>query len=315
MPYRLTHEEPLANGLRRVVREELRAGLKALSGEVPSATPEAKAEAIHEARKSIKKVRAIIRLLGAGLGAGGARDNAGLRDAARELAQLRDADVVVKTVDTLLARYPHGLSAELVSSMRSDLMVLGAAVADGNVTDPIAAATSTLSKTLRLVNFWRFGKVDFDLIEAGFEATYRKARRNLERVKADPSVQNFHELRKRVKDHWYHIRLLEIVRPQVLAAREASLRDLQECLGDDHDLAVLEIRIGPESELIPLVEIARKELRGTALALATRLYQQKPKAYIRRMRELWSAWRSEPLPRPRPILVPQKRPRAATQTA
>ena len=314
MPYRLTREESLANGLRRVVREELRAGLKALSGEANPALPEATAEAIHEARKSIKKVRAVIRLLGSGLGTG-VRDNAALRDAARELAHLRDADAVVQTVDTLLARYPHGLSAELVSSMRSDLMVLGAAAADGNSTDPIAAATATLSKTLRLVNFWRFGKADFDLIEAGFEASYRKGRRNLERVKADPSVQNFHELRKRVKDHWYHIRLLEIVRPQVLAAREASLRDLQECLGDDHDLAVLEVRIGPESELIPLVEIARKELRGTALALATRLYQQKPRAYMRRMRELWSSWRSERLPRPRPILVPQKRARAATQTA
>jgi hypothetical protein len=57
---------------------------------------------------------------------------------------------------------------------------------------------------------------------------------------------------------------------------------------------------------------ARAELRSDALALASRLYQQKPRAYVRRLRSLWDAWRAVPVPRPRPIAVPPKRAHAAT---
>ncbi len=317
MAFRLVRSESLATGLRRVVREELRSAIQALTDGVAAD----RVEGIHEARKSIKKIRAVIRLLTPHLGAAGVRDNIALREAARDLAQLRDADVVLTTVDSLLLQFPQGISAEVLSSLRSDLALREQPSVDVVEATPDSAigvvgnALATLRRTQRLVNLWRFQPVEFEAIEAGLLDAYRKGRRNLTRAVEEPTVENYHELRKRVKDHWYHVRLLEVVRPQVLAAREASLRDLQQCLGDDHDLAILERHLVPESEVLPLIETARAELRGSALALAGRLYQQKPRAFVRRMRELWDGWRSEPLPRRSPISVPPKRARAASQTA
>jgi len=44
---------------------------------------------------------------------------------------------------------------------------------------------------------------------------------------------------RRVKDHWYHARLLENMWAQVMNGYEESLKDLETRLGDDHNLVVL----------------------------------------------------------------------------
>jgi hypothetical protein len=50
---------------------------------------------------------------------------------------------------------------------------------------------------------------------------------------------NLHELRKTVKDLWYHLRLLGGDRPPPIETLTKRLRDLGQKLGDDHDLAML----------------------------------------------------------------------------
>jgi len=302
MAYRLNREEAVLTGLRRVVREELEAAAK----------QKMDAPGIHEARKAIKKVRAVIRLLGPSLGEAGARDNQTLRDAGRALSQQRDSSAAVETVETLLKKFPSGVSAEALSTLRSELQLASLPeAADASA----AAVVAALNRTRRLVNFWRVPGNGFEVIETGLLRTYRQGRRHLALAIEEPGVERFHELRKRVKDHWYHIRLLELLRPQLLSSREASLKDLQECLGDDHNLAILETKIGPGSSILPLIEQARSELRANAVAIASRLYRQKPRAYVRRMREVWDAGRAEPLPRRRPISVPAKRAQFAPRSA
>jgi hypothetical protein len=69
--------------------------------------------------------------------------------------------------------------------------------------------------------------------------------------------------------------------------------ELADRLGDDHDLAVLADWIrehtGAGPEFYNAVDRRRAELQAEAITLGARLYADKPKAYVRRMRRLWKA--------------------------
>jgi hypothetical protein len=46
--------------------------------------------------------------------------------------------------------------------------------------------------------------------------------------------------------------------------------------------------------LFDLMESYQKELRGNAVSLGQRVYEEKPKQFTERMRHLWDAWQAEP---------------------
>jgi CHAD domain len=114
----------------------------------------------------------------------------------------------------------------------------------------------------------------------------------------------FHEWRKRVKDHWYHTRLIESLWTEEMKAREKSLKELETWLGDDHNLFVLHSLISGEpaafgetaivDALLDLIDDRQKELRRNALSLGARLYDDKPKAFLRRVEHLWQEWQDRP---------------------
>jgi CHAD domain-containing protein len=144
------------------------------------------------------------------------------------------------------------------------------------------------------------------LIERGFEAAYRRGGEALACVRKDPSPENYHELRKRVKDHWYHMRLLEDAWPEVLHPYVQTLNDLQEWLGEDHNLAVLretlahagagQLQAEQIDSLARLIGNYQTELRERSIAAAERIYTARPKALTRRTRHLWEVWQKHPTP-------------------
>ena len=102
--YRLKADESLPDAIGRVARGRIDHALDELRGKSGS-TPE---EAVHEARKDMKKLRALLRLVYAELGKEAfARENACFRDAARELAGARDADVMLATLKALERPVAH----------------------------------------------------------------------------------------------------------------------------------------------------------------------------------------------------------------
>ena len=84
-----------------------------------------------------------------------------------------------------------------------------------------------------------------------------------------------------------------------MPAYERRLKDLETWLGEDHNLVVLEEKVmaepgfyGREPEIALFVKLIRKyhrELRGNALALGERIYDEKPRQFTRRMRRMWDA--------------------------
>jgi CHAD domain-containing protein len=100
MAGRLERSESGVAGVRRILRRET----KKASRRIRSRRG-VRGEAIHDARKRLKKARAALRLVRDRLGdAEYRRENEALRDAARPLSEIRDADVLIATLEGLMGR-------------------------------------------------------------------------------------------------------------------------------------------------------------------------------------------------------------------
>jgi CHAD domain-containing protein len=302
MAYRLERDESVIRGLKRVVRDEMKSAGTNLSGGKKTNRD----EAIHGARKSIKKVRAILRLVSAELGGAHERENSRLRDVARRLSEFRDAVAIIETFDDLKRKY-RGAAGDRLKSVRVALRKRHNQTANAeDIAAVLEEAGDALRKATKRVKAWPLQTDGYAAIGPGLEATYRAGRSALARVRKDPRPENFHELRKRVKDHWYHLRLLEDLWTSMISASEKSLKDLETWLGNDHNLVVLRDRIvaepafyGRQKDIdltLELIDKYQKELRDQSLSLAERIFAEKPREFSRRMKHLWDTWRHEPKP-------------------
>jgi len=300
MAYRLERDESVIRGLKRVVRDEMKSAGTSLSG----GRKTNRDEAMHGARKSIKKVRAILRLVSAELGGAHERENTRLRDVARRLSAFRDAFVIVETFDALKKKYRDEAGDRLKSVRVALTQRRNETAKAADIATVLEEASVALRKAAKRVKTWPLQNDGYAAIGPGLEATYRAGRSALARVRKDPRPENFHELRKRVKDHWYHLRLLEDLWTRMMSASEKSLKDLETWLGNDHNLAVLRARIvtepafyGKQKDIdltLELIDRYQKELRGQSLSLAERVFAETPREFTHRMKHLWHTWRHEP---------------------
>jgi CHAD domain-containing protein len=292
--YRFKLGEPVPEAIKRIVGEEIEAAAGHLSGQGDADRD----EAIHEARKSIKKIRGVLRLMRGELGDIYGMENAHFGDIGRELSQFRDAGASIETFDALRKRYRGEMDGRMLASIRRRLK---ASKRQAEQQAGIAAVLTRMAAALRQlapsVSRWPLAKDGFPAIAPGLEATFRDGQKAMARARKHPLPENYHEWRKRVKAHWYHIRLLEGVWDGAMPAYEKRLKDLETWLGEDHNLVVLEEKIraapgaygrAPEIALfVRLIGKHRKELRGDALALGARTYGEKPRQFTGRMRRMW----------------------------
>jgi CHAD domain-containing protein len=305
MSYRLSLADELSASVRAVAREQLQGAVEQLESRGAD-----QVRAIHEARKHLKKTRALLRLVRSALGrATYRRENDALRDVAAQLSATRDADVLVATVDALAQRGAGRLPADDFAALRAALMAEAEAAhvggtgattapaptAAGAPADTAAAAAQELRAAHGRVEEWPLEGSDWETVVDGISRAYARGFREREIAEAEPTVQHLHDWRKRVKDLWYHHRLLQQVWPAVMEAYGEEAHVLSEQLGDDHDLAVLHARLERGVELpasaaadleplLALVDERRAELQAAARQIAMRLYAESPKAFERRLR-------------------------------
>lgn len=296
MAYRLETGEPLANAMRRVVTEQMEASLAALTGPNP-------AEGVHEARKSFKKIRAALRLVRPTLGATYRVENTTFRAMGRGLSALRDAEAMRGTWDTLYQANGQHIPARLHAQVADILQARQQALVEQEretLDACITQVTDPLREALHRVESWPLPD-DFGSIAQGFEATYRRGRKALKAAYTAHQPAQFHAWRRRVKDHWYHVRLMENVWPSLMACWHGDLKALSELLGDDHNLVVLHQTLlkAPDTTLdaddavilSELIGQQQRRLRGQARPLGERLYAERPKALRRRIARYWDVWR------------------------
>ena len=285
--FRLRDGESAPNGIQRIACGQLDMSIERLDGE----TDEDTGTAVHETRKSLKRLRTTVRLARDELGEDVyRRENVGFRDAGRRLAGARDSQVLLETLAAVSDR--DGAARDGCTPLRRTLSAQHAA-AQKNLQEgeAVGEVVSELREARARVPEWPLEGESLDALAPGFKRLYRRGRRAYRKARDEPSSENLHELRKRVKDLWY---AAQIVRPAARKRMKRTARKahrLSDLIGEEHDLALLAERAAQRrdrfdddaaaDDLAERIERRRAELRSDALELGSRLYRRKPRKMVR----------------------------------
>ena len=293
MAYRLRRAEKVGVGIRRLVRAEIDTAVGVLRGEGD------RDEAIHEVRKGIKRIRAALRLVRDGLGERFQRENIRYRDLGQKLSGLRDAGALLETfaaIEEEAGEKFGGVRAALEEYKRR----CEAAVDPGAAMEEAAAG---LEAGRGEVAAWRGIGEGFAAIEPGLRRTVRDARRAWQRAGQNPAPEEFHEWRKRAKDHWHHVKLLDGMRAEALRRYAGRIKKMEQRLGDEHNVTVLEQVMRDHADLFAKSEertaveraagALREKLRRDAFKLAEEVWGPKTGEFVGVVEHWWEAWRGE----------------------
>lgn len=288
MAYRLTlDDDGVGAGFRRITAEQVDLALAALD------LAETNLErGVHGVRTASKRTRALIRLVRP-VFPDHAEANAAFRALAGDLGALRETQVMLATFDGLDG--VTGKGGKSLAALRLDLLAAETAAIEHVQQAALLAETRARLLTLRAaLQGWELERDGFGALRKGLLRTCRKAWKAMAEA-AEGDTEAFHEWRKHIKDHGFHVRLLHDIDPG-LAARGEMLGRLGDLLGEQHDLCVLEARIagGKGKALRKLGDAAAKRraaLEAEALRLGAVLFEEPCKARVRRWEKAWDAWR------------------------
>jgi len=291
--YEIRPGEALHDGLRRAAKGRASKAIERLED-----ADEDFAAAVHGARKDLKKLRSLIRLVRAGLGEKAYRaENDRFRAVAGSLGGARDAEAKLECLSALREHYsgefPTRWSGDFVGALEAERDRIAAQEAETGT----GAAVAAIEEGLEAIDDWKLKPHGFGLAAPGLERAYRRGRERFRDVLDDPSDVAVHEWRKRAKDLWYQLQLLQDGWPAVLGAVSAQAHELSAILGDHHDLAVVredaEARsdlFGGEAQAQLLELLARRqgELTEQAAPFGRRLYAEKPGRFVDRVGAYWA---------------------------
>jgi CHAD domain-containing protein len=146
-------------------------------------------------------------------------------------------------------------------------------------------------------------KDSFSAFATNINQIYIRGKKAYAYVRKKPGIDSFHELRKEVKNLWYHTRILMPIWPGGLKAYVSELGILSELLGDDHDLGVLfeEIESGrlsftrkaTSNKILLLIEDHRGKLQQQVHPLAKRIFAEEAQDFTGRLKLYWKIWQKE----------------------
>ena len=258
-------------------------------------------EAVHEYRKSCKKLRGLIRLVRPAFD-DYAAENAAFRDAGRDFSFLRDCGVLIETYDALLDAYSDQIERTQFAPIRRRLTLWQKELAQRHdIPDLLKEGGATMERARKRARHWRLNADGFDAVEGGLTKSYKQARRAMAEALRETTPESIHEWRKRVKDHWYHSRLLGPIWRRPMRAHCEVAERLGDMLGKHHDLEVFRQRLtdadfADKAALEVLSGLARqqqKALEEDAFSIAARLFAEPASSLTRRWRSYWDAWRED----------------------
>jgi hypothetical protein len=299
MAFKLKRRESVEQGVRRIAREQIDSALHELHSE---ALP--RDETIHQVRKRCKKLRGLLRLVRPCLESTYQTENARFRDAARMLSAVRDAQTMIDTYDALLDHFAKQVDRRSFAPFRRELSLRRQRLeAQNDLEQRLRDFEATMRIARDRVAGWEIGADGVDAWRGGLIKTYRRARKAMAAAADAPAAENLHEWRKRVKYHWYHLRLLHKAWPPMLTVQRDAADRLGGLLGDDHDLHVLRQALdGPLADLgdaasrealRALIDRRRLQLQGAAQLLGGRLLAERPQALADRLGRYWLLWQDK----------------------
>jgi CHAD domain-containing protein len=322
--FALLSGERIGEGLRRMALGQLDVAIESLEGRDAKMSPEKR---VHEARTALKRLRALLLLVRDELGERAyARESALVRRTGKRMAQARDAEVLLSTLDDLIRRHPKELGSRRgVQRLRARLQTERDGAAELALADSATRAgvlDDLRALRVRVAGWQLADPGGIEAVEPALARLYGTGRRRMRRAERARRARGrkLHEWRKGVKDLRYAAEMLQrsdddrgraAGKPGKGAGKRASAEaafiasvarqadDLGELLGEEHDLAVLAQRVRSEAQatrasgaprpgtrraLLKLIARRRKCLRKRALRDGRRLFDGKPKGFMRRIR-------------------------------
>jgi CHAD domain-containing protein len=261
--------------------------------------------AVHETRKEFKKMRGLLRLLRFQIGEEiFSRENRRFRDAGRPLSEVRDADVMIETLNDLLAHFKKEISSKPFRSLRRRLeqrrrdirnRIIDREKAMSKVTQQVRTAKKALER-------WPPLGSDSKKLTKGIRKVYARGQSEMQKAIKDPTVENLHEWRKSAKYLRYQLEMLESTWPEMIRPLAEQSKLLGDFLGTDHDLVVLKDVIDKEcpdacddtarETLLGLIHQRRTELESDAFELGQKIYTESGKQFSQRFKQYWTHWQA-----------------------
>jgi CHAD domain-containing protein len=238
--------------------------------------------AVHEVRTRVKQSRALLRLVRAALGeVGYQRARRALRQVNHSLAGLRDAKVTLAAYDKYQQHPDRGRS----DIRRTRLLAqLAAARSQLSVSTRRAAATQ-LALVQNLVAGSPRSNAGWKAVARAIRHEYAGGHRALAAARSELSAANLHELRKRSKGLMYLCDFLRKLSPRANSLI-TPLKHIAACLGDDHDLVLLNRAIR-SADLVRRTARKQIALRKKAWQLGARIYRDAPSVFTKHIHRQW----------------------------
>jgi CHAD domain-containing protein len=294
MSYELCPDEALPDGIQRICREQI---CKAI--EVASGTRHSDDTPVHQTRKYLKKARAALRLVRKEIGRSAFRHQDHLlRDAARLISELRDAEVRLETVrqlQSIRTGRGHNHYRRLEQMLTLELENFLAAFAEWQT-----QAIPILKQAQLAIGSWTVHQFDSRQLSKAVQATYKRARRRLNEARKNASADIFHKFRTEAKVLNYQLRIVRPINQVVLKNLTDEVNALGELLGRAHDLTFLADRLHREvgdknwereaHKLLAVLEVSQSDLQRAAADLAERFFAERPRDFGERLDTWLSQW-------------------------
>lgn len=298
MSYKLRRSHPAPKEFRRILHEQIDKALEQV--DEARKDPVHLDDAIHDLRKRCKKIRGLMRIYRQPLGDQYKAENARFRDLAKAFSNIRDAEALTEALELLEKVSSDDAAWRASKATLDDALRLhrrGVGYGSQGHKQLLNVAVDELRKARRegpdLPK--QADRISFDYIAGSMAKTYRRGRKATKKALQDPTAENLHELRKRTKYHWHHLRLIQNAWPNVVKGRKKEVKRLSDLLGDDRDLMLLNTFLWRRAILTPVQrdqvsqEISRQryELQCEALRLARLVYLEKSDRLMVRFRRYW----------------------------
>jgi CHAD domain-containing protein len=268
------------NQVAGILREHLAAALRFLNTTKPGGA------SIHAARQELKRARAMLRLLRESIDPEQLRlEDATLRQAAHQLNDVRDAEVLVRVFSRLRDAVKDEPRRPDLEPLRKLLLRERRNSASNALREPLAAARTLLVQAKERT---RDGSVanDVDLLTSAMQRTYRKGRACYRAVCETPTDEHLHAWRRQVKYSAYQLEALGSLAPARMTKKLRRSVRLAKLLGRDHDLCMLHGRIADAHldaasnlRMTAVIRRERTDLQRRALQLGKRLYRTRPRRF------------------------------------
>lgn len=252
-------------------------------------------EKIHLVRKKCKRIRALLRIVRSSIGETYKSENIFYRDLGRKLSEARDIQVFIETLNKMSAIPINSNISEIIQSLVNYFIEKRDAI---NSNQLLFDFKEEILKSKSSVVKWEICNKGFQCLNGGLKKTYRRGRIAMKDALENPSMERYHEWRKRAKYHYHHLELLVPVWVNIMKQFTEEAHRLSEMLGSDHDLGLLKERIQTDvelniheevkSQMISSIEKEQQELREKIFLLGKKVYAEKPDYLVTRIEHYWN---------------------------